>query len=121
MDVKTLREAVSAGNVGVDQLLEIVAQQTDQIDKLNEQIEQLKAQLTAKNPTLRLDEAYSEKAEEKRQAKRKRQKKNRRKPLRRGRLSTADKIKLAKRTEQVYPDEIPQDQCQFSHTRVAWR
>jgi len=121
MDVKALEEAVSAGNIGVDQLMEIIAQQAQQIDKLNEQIEQLKEQLAAKNPTLRLDEAYSEKAEEKRQAKRKRQKKKRHKPLRRGRLSTADKIKLAERTEQVYPDEIPADQCRFSHTRVAWR
>jgi len=121
MDVQALKEAVSAGNIGVDQLMEIIAQQAQQIEKLNEQIEQLKEQLDAKNPTERLDEAYSEKAEEKRQAKRKRQKTKRHKPLRRRRLSTADKIKLAARTEKVYPDEIPADQCKFSHTRVAWR
>ena len=121
MDVQVLKEGVTAGNIGVDQLLEIIAQQAQQIEKLKEQIEQLKELLDAKNPTERLDEAYSEKAEEERQAKRKRHKKKRHKPLRHGRLSTADKIKLAERTEKVYPDEIPASKCKFSHTRVAWR
>ena len=121
MDAKALKEAVSAGNVGVDQLLEIIAHQADQIAQLKEQFEQLKEQLAAKNSARRLNEAYSEKAEEKRQAKRKRQKKKRRKPIRRGRLFTADKIKLAQRTEQVYSGEIAAEQCKFSHTRVAWR
>jgi len=43
------------------------------------------------------------------------------KPLRRGRVSTADKIKLAGRTEKVYPEGVAADQCKLSHTRVVWR
>ena len=43
------------------------------------------------------------------------------KPKRQGRITTAEKIAKAARTEQVYPDDCPPDDCNLSHTRVAWR
>ena len=40
---------------------------------------------------------------------------------RRGRLNSADKIKLAERTEPCYPQDVPQQDCWLSHTRAVWR
>ncbi len=41
--------------------------------------------------------------------------------LRRGRVTTADKVALAERTKLIYPADVPVEDCQLSHTRVAWR
>lgn len=113
MDVEQLKQDAAAGKLQVEQLMSIIVAQ-------QEQIRQLEERLNSRNPTKRLDESYSEQAEEKRKqaGKKKRQRKR---PTRRGRLSTADKIKLAERTEPVYPLGIDPQTCKFSHTRVAWR
>lgn len=113
MDVEQLKQDAACGNLTVEQLISIIVAQ-------QEQIRQLQEQLKSRNPTERLDASYSERAEQKRQTTRKRKRRGKR-PLRRGRLSTADKIKLAERTEQVYPSDIDPPACKFSHTRVAWR
>ena len=96
------------------ELLEIIAAQQQTIADLQKRIEQLEG----KNPTERLDEAFSERAEEKR---RKKKRGRRPRPSNSGRVSTAEKIALAQRTEQVYPADTDPDSCQLSHTRVAWR
>jgi hypothetical protein len=41
--------------------------------------------------------------------------------LRRGRISTADKLLLAERTERVFPVGIARNDCRLSHTRPVWR
>lgn len=133
MDVQQIRQDVAEGNVSPDRLVDLIAsllklietlqeqdaKHQEQIAKLQEQVAKLQAQIDSKNPTERLDEQYSEKAEEKRQAKGKKRK--RPKPRRKGRISTAEKIAKAKRTEKVYPKGIAPEQCKLSHTRVAWR
>jgi transposase len=111
MDVEQLRDDASAGKITVDKLIDVIALQ-------QEQIKRLEAIIQSKNPTERLEEPYSEKAELKRKGK---AGKRKRKPLRRGRISTADKIKLAQRTEIVLPEGMEIDHCKLSHTRVAWR
>ena len=127
MDVEQLRQDVAEGTVQLDRLVELIASQQkliqqlqEEIEKLNEDNEKLKEQCK-KNPTERLEESYSEKAEEKRQAKAKGKPKKRKIPKRRGRLSTSEKIARAARTEKVYPDDCDPQDCTFSHTRVAWR
>jgi hypothetical protein len=40
---------------------------------------------------------------------------------RRGRLSTADKLKRALRTEECFPEGVPHGECWRSHTRPVWR
>jgi hypothetical protein len=40
---------------------------------------------------------------------------------RRGRLKTSDKIAQAERTEAVFPEGVPPDQCHLSPTRPVWR
>ena len=109
MDVQQLREDATGGKLSVDKLIDVIAAQ-------QKRIEELEAIIKSKNPTDRIEQAYSEKAEQKRKGSTKK-----RNPLRRGRISTQDKIKLAQRTEVVYPDGATVEQCAFSHTRVAWR
>lgn len=116
MDVNELKADAAAGKISVEHLIDVIVAQQNRI-------EQLEAQIKSKNPTDRLDQSYSEKAEEKRNNERKGKSKtkNRRPPLRRGRITTADKIKLAQRTEQVFPENASAQDCKLSHTRVAWR
>ena len=61
------------------------------------------------------------KAGEKRQAARGKKKKTPKTTGRRGRVSTAEKLALAKRTERVFPAGIPERECDLSHVRPVWR
>jgi hypothetical protein len=120
MDVDQLRQDVAEGRFDLDRLVELIGSQQKLIEQLQEQNEKLKAQIE-KNPTERLDESYSEKAEDKRKAEAEGKPRKRNKPKRSGRLTTAEKIARASRTETVYPDDCDPDGCKLSHTRVAWR
>ena len=120
MDVDQLRQDVAEGTVELDRLVELIASQQKIIQRQQEQIDNLKEQIK-KNPTQRLDQAYSEKAEEKRQADAGGKPKKRKIPKRRGRLSTSEKIARADRRQKVYPDDCNPQDCKLSHTRVAWR
>jgi len=119
MDMEQLKQDVAEGNVSLDQLVDLIASQQKLIEKLQKQCAELQEKIDSKNPTERLDEQYSEKAEERRRAKGKKRKRS--KPRRRGRISTAEKIAKAERTELVYPDACDPQDCKLSHTRVAWR
>ena len=127
MDVDQLRQDVAQGTVELDRLVDLVASQQKLIRQQQVQIEQLKAEIeelkkqVGKNPTKRLDEAYSEKAEADRKAKAEGKPKQRNKPKRQGRITTAEKIARAAWTEQVYPEDCDPQNCKLSHTRVAWR
>jgi uncharacterized coiled-coil protein SlyX len=127
MDVEQLRQDVAEGTVKLDGLVELIVSQQKligqlqgHVEQLEEQVRRLKEQI-GKNPTDRLDESYSEKAEDKRKAQAQGKPKKRNKPKRSGRLSTAEKIARASRTEKVYPDGCDPESCKLSHTRVAWR
>jgi hypothetical protein len=74
-------------------------------------------------PTAKVEESFSMRAEEKRQQARN-PKKNKLKlsrKSRKGRLTNADKLKLAERTEKCFPDGVPEQDCHLSHTRPVWR
>lgn len=107
-----------------DELIKLVRMQADAIKKLEKQVEDLSIKLKQRNPTERLDQPYSQKGEEQRN-KLNNGKKNRKKKKpskrRKGRITTAEKIKQAQRTERVYPDDVEPTECMLSHTRVAWR
>jgi len=136
MDVDQLRQDVGEGRIEPDRLVEVVASQQELIEQQQEQLQQQQGQIeqqqqqieklqkqAGKNPTERLDQAYSEEAERKRQEKAKGKGKRRSKKSRKrtGRLSTAGKIAKAQRTEKVYPEDCDPKDCKLSHTRVAWR
>lgn len=118
MDIEQLREDAASGKLSAEKLVDVIVLQQQQIGSMQQRIEELEAIIKSKNPTERPDPSYSQKAEEKRYPKRGKRK---RKPLRRGRLSTAEKRKLAARTEIVLPEGRGLDDCKLSHTRVAWR
>jgi hypothetical protein len=118
MDVQVLRDDAAAGKLSVERLIDVIAAQQQHIAAQQLRIHELEAIIKGKSPTERLDQSYSEKAEQKRKDA---GKKRKRKPLRYGRISTADKIKLAQRTEQVYPADVAVEHCKLSHTRVVWR
>ena len=128
MDVEQLKQDVAEGTVQVERLVGFIASQQKLIEKYQKQVADLQSQVAdlqeeigGKNPTERLDEAYSEKSEEKRQAESEGKRRPRPKPKRSGRISTAEKIAKAARTEKIYPDDCDPQDCKLSHTRVAWR
>jgi hypothetical protein len=67
-------------------------------------------------PTPRIDQPYSMRAEEKRQ-----QAKDAKKKSKGRRRRHDDKLKLVARTEPVYPEGTPPEECKLSHTRLVWR
>ena len=113
MNIEQLKEDGAAGRLSVEGRIRVIA-------AMQEKINELQARLKSKDPTDRVDLPYSERAERDRKnsGNKRRSKQESR---RRGRISTPEKIKLAERTEQVYPDDIPLAKCRFSHTRVVWR
>jgi len=110
--------------LNIAQQNKLVQMQADKIQQLEDEIRELKAKRAGKNPTERLEESYSKKAEEARKNKagaKPPSPKNFGKLGRCGRITTADKAKLAHRTEKLFPESIDRDLCSFSHTRVACR
>ncbi|MCH5375907.1 MAG: transposase, partial [Planctomycetes bacterium] len=116
---------VDQGNVSPRQLLEIILQQQKKIDELRAELKQardeiakLKEEAARKNPTQRLDEEYSLKAEEKRS---RRKRKRKQKSKRRGRRATAEKLAKAERSEIVLPEGFSQEDCTLHRSRPVWR
>jgi hypothetical protein len=70
----------------------------------------------------KFEEPFSVQAEEARQEARGRKaKKKKPKPRRRGRLTTAEKLTLAKDEENAFPEGVDPQQCKLSHSRPVWR
>lgn len=95
----------------------------DQTKRLEEQARRIE-ELEKRNPTPRLDEAYSLKAEEKRQAEAQHGGKpgrRKQKSARRGRIRTAEKLARATVEEDIWPDGFPLDACQWKYSRPVWR
>jgi hypothetical protein len=128
MDVPQLKKDLQQGRVKLDRLVELLVTQQRKLAEAQERIRTLEAtveelqQRLAASAGGKLAEPYSLKAEEKRQeARRRKGKKKNHRPRRRGRLRTADKLALAKRHEDVFPEGVARDRCQFSHSRPVWR
>jgi transposase len=129
MDVgEQLKQDVREGRIDVDRLIDVIVAQQRQLEaalqelkSARERIDELE-QKAAGSGTAKVDQPFSMRAEEKRQQARRKNKKTKlSKKGRRGRLTSADKLKLAERTEKVFPDGVPQPDCQLSHTRPVWR
>src|SRR3989442_6685618 len=106
------------GRVGVAGVMDRIAALRRQLQAANKRTAELEKQVGGA-ATTKVAEPYSMRAEEKRQQAR--QPKKKRKRGRRGRLTSADKLKLAQRTETCYPEGVPPQDCQRSHTRPLWR
>ena len=129
--IEQLKKAVREGRIDLERLFDIMAAQQRQIETLQreliaakQRIEELEKMLGGPTPpaTAKVEKPFSTRAEEKRQQARQQHKhvKLSRKG-RRGRLTTADKIKLAERSEPCFPEGVPEQDCHLSHVRPVWR
>jgi hypothetical protein len=129
MDVEQLKDDVREGRIELERLVELIGRLQQQLDAAKEElkaaqrrIEELE-KVSPEAASSKTDQPYSMKAEEKRQQqrgkpKRKRKRKN---GPRRGRISTAEKLKLCQRTEPVFPEDCSPQECWLSHARPVWR
>ena len=120
MDVEQLKEDVREGRVAVDRLVELVVTLQRKLQTAEQRIDELERKLDGSLPK-KVDESFSLRAEEERQKRRGKKARRRKPPARRGRITTAEKIKRAKRTEKAFPENVPEIDCKLSHTRVVWR
>jgi transposase len=136
--IDQLKEEVRQGRIDADRLIDVLVTVQRQLEVAKREgeaakqelhsaklrIAELEQQLGGRTPataTAKVDEPFSLRAEEKRQEKNKKKKRQGSQKARRGRLRSADKVKLAARTENVFPEGVPQQDCQLSHTRPVWR
>jgi len=126
--IEQLQQDVRQGRIGVERLIDLnvtlqrqLQAALQELTSARQRIEELEKKAGGSGTT-KFDEPFSMRAEEKRQQARHKKKKHRpERKGRRGRLTSAAKVKLAQRTEQVFPDGVPQHDCQLSHTRPVWR
>ena len=119
--IEQLKEDVRVGRIGVERLIDVIGTLQRQLESAKLRIEEL-AKEAGGCATAKCDAPFSLRAEEKRQQARHHKKKPKLSGKgRRGRLTTADKRKLAERTEKVFPEGVPQQDCQLSHARPGWR
>jgi transposase len=123
-----LKQDVRDGRIDVDRLIDVIVALQRQLEAALQELNAAKQRMEELEKkaggagTAKVDQAFSMRAEEKRQQERRKNKKTKpAKKGRRGRLTSADKLKLAERTEKVFPDGVPQPDCQLSHTRPVWR
>jgi transposase len=125
VDVKQLRRDARDGLVTCDQLLDVIDQQHDTMQRLRRDIQWLRDKLAQYEPEVgraattatppEPTPSYSVAAEEKRRQRKRRRKKS---P---GRRPTALKFADAERTEDVYPDGVRRRDCQLVRERAVWR
>ena len=120
MDTEQLKQDVREGRIDLERLIDLIVMLQRQLDRANKRIAELEAKLGG-SPTEKVDQPFSVKAEEQRQAERGKSSRKKNKPFRRGRMTHADKLDLATRTEQVFPKDVLPELYIHSHTRPVWR
>jgi len=127
MDFEQIKDEFRSDRIAVDRLVDLLVsvqrelQQTrEELKRAQQRIAELEEQLGP--PTTKLEQPFSVQAEERRQkARGKKTRDHKRSSKRRGRISTAEKVAQAERTERVFPVGIPESDCKLSHTRPVWR
>src|SRR3954451_18920098 len=127
MDVRQARIDVQAGRLSAEDLLDLLDQQEQAIQRLTAEVQRLKQRLaqyepevqreaTPPKPTSQTPSAsYSVDAEEKRRRRRRRRQKS---P---GRRPTQLKFADAERSEEVYSHGVPRADCRPLRERAVWR
>ena len=120
--LEQLKQDVRDGRIDVERLIAVMVTLQRQLAAAQQRIAELEKQGPTPPTTARVDEPFSLRAEERRQQARRQTKKHKlSKKGRRGRLTSADKLKLAERTEPCFPEGVSEEECQLSHTRPVWR
>lgn len=121
------RQALRNGRIDVDRLIELLLSSQRQLQAALQELEQAKKRIEelekklGGSPTAKTDQPYSMRSEEQRQEARGKKRRKKAKRGRRGRVTTAEKVAQAERTEKVFPRDVPEGECKFSHTRPLWR
>jgi transposase len=125
MDTSHLENQLRQRDQQIEQMAEtirhqerIIAEQAQQIDRLQGRVAELESVLERKaqanrSKTPRFSGDYSLRSQE-----RSRRRRKRRSP---GRRPNSQKLDQAERTEDVYPEGVPPQQCVFVRDRLAWR
>lgn len=122
--MEQFRQDIREGRIDVDRLIDVIVSLQRQLEAAKQRIEELEKKIggdSGASATAKVDQPFSMRAEEKRQQARNSNKRKLSRRGRRGRLNSADKIKLAERTEPCFPEGVPEEDCQLSHTRPVWR
>jgi len=125
--IEQLKQDVREGRIDLDRLFEVIGALQRQLEAARQRIEELEKNAANRTPPAagspgKIAQPFSMRAEEKRQRQRgKGDKSKLSRNGRRGRLSTADKLKRVERTEKVFPQGVPHEECWRSHTRPVWR
>ena len=136
--MEQLKKDVREGRIGLERVFVVMEGQQRQLEMQQQQLETLQRELKAAKQrieelekklsgptppaTAKVDQPFSMQAEEKRQQARQQHKKVKlSKKGRRGRLTTADKIKLAERPIACFPEGVLEQDCHLSHVRPVWR
>src|SRR6202522_4379684 len=126
--IDQLRQDLREGRLDVERLFDVIIALQRQLESSQRQLESAKQRIEELEKklggpaTAKVNEAFSVRADEKRQEARLKRKK--RKPAhksRRGRVTTEEKLKLAQRTEDCFPEGVPGQDCHLSHARPVWR
>jgi hypothetical protein len=121
--IEQLKQDVRAGRIDSERLLAVIATLQRQLEAAKQRIADLEKNAGGPTPpaTAKVEAPFSLRAEEKRQTKRGRHKRQLSKKGRRGRVTSAEKLKSAERTEACFPQDVSPNDCQLSHTRPVWR
>lgn len=121
--IEQLKEDLRQGRVDVDRLIDVIVSLQRQLEAARQRIEELEKKSGGPGtPTpAKVDQPFSMRAEEKRQRGRNKNKLKLSRRGRRGRLTSADKLKLAERTVPCFPEGVPANECWLSHARPVWR
>jgi transposase len=127
MDAREAKMSFEAGQLSTEQLLELLQRQERLLQRMHTELQRLKQRLAQYEPEV-LQEAdpheaeeptpsasYSLDAEERRRQPRPRRKKS---P---GRRPTELKFAAAQLFEDIYPDNVPREDCQLLRQRAVWR
>ena len=118
------RDGLIAVILQLQKQLADLEQRNRELAERNDELARRIEEMEKKNPTVRLDEAYSMRAEEERQAKAAsdgKGKRNKQKSKRRGRISTKKKLAQATLEEDVWPKQFKLEDCRLRYSRPVWR
>jgi transposase len=126
-EIDRVKEDVRQGRIDAERLVTLIVTLQRRLDEAVRELEAAKRRIaeleqqSGPTATTKVDQPFSMRAEEKRQEARGKTKRRKNRPIRRGRVTTAEKVRQAARTEKVFPADVPQSDCQLSHTRPVWR
>jgi hypothetical protein len=127
MDVGQLKEDIRTGAITVDRVVGVVVTLERELQSVRQELDQAKRRIaeleqrSGSPPSAKVSEPFSVRAEEQRQKARGKKRQRQKRRSRSGRITTAEKINQAMRTENAFPEGVPEADCWLSHTRPVWR